>query len=93
LAAYNYAKRLKTLNGLTPFEFIVKSWSESPHLLLIRTSSIWDCTINQESTVPTTRQSNLKEIQIMLNYLLGDGNGDIKQASRRNASNRKKLEA
>jgi len=40
-----------------------------------------------------TRQSNLKEMQIMLNYLLGDGNGDIKQASRRNVSNRKKLEA
>ncbi len=26
LAAYNFAKRLKTLNGLTPYEFIVKCW-------------------------------------------------------------------
>lgn len=28
--AYNYAKRLKTLKGLTPFEHIVKCWTEKP---------------------------------------------------------------
>ena len=28
--AYNYAKRLKTLKGLTPFEFIVKCWTNEP---------------------------------------------------------------
>src|SRR5690606_21210996 len=26
VAAYNFAKRLKTLQGLTPYEFICKSW-------------------------------------------------------------------
>jgi len=30
LCAYNFAKRLKTLKGLTPFQFIVKSWGENP---------------------------------------------------------------
>ena len=30
LCAYNFAKRLKTLKGLTPFQFIVKSWVDSP---------------------------------------------------------------
>jgi transposase InsO family protein len=30
LDAYNYAKRLKTLNGLTPFEHICKAWIEQP---------------------------------------------------------------
>ena len=30
LCAYNFAKRLKTLNGLTPYQFIVKSWVEKP---------------------------------------------------------------
>jgi transposase InsO family protein len=30
LDAYNYARRLKTLNGLTPFEFICKGWTEQP---------------------------------------------------------------
>ena len=30
ICAYNFAKRLKTLSGLTPYQFIVKSWSESP---------------------------------------------------------------
>ena len=30
--AYNFAKRLKTLRGLTPYEFIVKTWTESPQL-------------------------------------------------------------
>lgn len=30
--AYNFAKRLKTIHGLTPYELIVKSWSQSPDL-------------------------------------------------------------
>jgi transposase InsO family protein len=30
LAAYNFAKRLKTLKGLTPYEFICKRWTEKP---------------------------------------------------------------
>jgi transposase InsO family protein len=28
--AYNFARRLKTLNGLTPYEFICKSWTKEP---------------------------------------------------------------
>jgi transposase InsO family protein len=31
LAAYNFARRLKTLRGLTPFEVICKTWTEEPH--------------------------------------------------------------
>jgi len=30
VAAYNYARRLKNLRGLTPHEFICKSWAENP---------------------------------------------------------------
>ena len=30
LAPYNFAKRLKTLRGLTPYEFICKCWTENP---------------------------------------------------------------
>ena len=30
VAAYNYARRLKTLNGLTPYEFICKTWQSEP---------------------------------------------------------------
>ena len=30
LAAYNFAKRLKTLRGLTPYEYIYKCWTEKP---------------------------------------------------------------
>src|SRR3712207_3443946 len=29
--AYNYARRLKTLRGLTPYEFVCKTWTEQPH--------------------------------------------------------------
>ena len=29
--AYNFAKRLKTLKGLTPVEFITKQWTKEPH--------------------------------------------------------------
>ncbi len=28
--AYNFATRLKTLNGLTPYEFICKCWTNQP---------------------------------------------------------------
>ena len=28
--AYNFARRLKTLNGLTPYEFIAKAWTKEP---------------------------------------------------------------
>ncbi len=30
VAAYNFARRLKTLKGLTPYEFICKSWTNEP---------------------------------------------------------------
>ena len=29
--AYNFARRLKTLRGLTPYEFICKKWTEKPN--------------------------------------------------------------
>jgi hypothetical protein len=28
--AYNFARRLKTLKGLTPYEFICKQWTSQP---------------------------------------------------------------
>ena len=31
LDAYNYARRLKALRGLTPYEFICKTWADEPH--------------------------------------------------------------
>ena len=31
LMAHNFAKRLKTLKGLTPYEFICASWQKEPH--------------------------------------------------------------
>jgi hypothetical protein len=34
LMAYNLAKRLKTLNGLTPYEFICQQWQKQPDLFL-----------------------------------------------------------
>lgn len=30
LDAYNFAKRLKTLRGLTPYEAICKAWADDP---------------------------------------------------------------
>jgi transposase InsO family protein len=30
LNAYNFAKRLKTLQGLTPYEYIIKCWQKAP---------------------------------------------------------------
>lgn len=33
--AYNYAKRLKTLKGLTPYEFICDQWTKFPDLFIL----------------------------------------------------------
>ena len=33
--AYNFAKRLKTLKGLTPYEFIIKIWHSEPEMFII----------------------------------------------------------
>lgn len=33
--AYNFAKRLKTLKGLTPHEFILKTWKNEPERFII----------------------------------------------------------
>ncbi len=33
--AYNFAKRLKTLKGLTPYEFIIKTWQSEPERFTI----------------------------------------------------------
>ena len=30
VAAYNFARRLKTLKGLTPYEFLCKCWTKEP---------------------------------------------------------------
>ena len=35
IAAYNYARRLKTLNGLTPYEYICKIWTAEPERFIV----------------------------------------------------------
>ncbi len=30
IEAYNFGRRLKTLNGLTPYEYICKCWTNKP---------------------------------------------------------------
>jgi len=35
LDAYNFARRLKTLTGLTPYEFICKSWTSEPERFIV----------------------------------------------------------
>ena len=35
IAAYNFGRRLKTLRGLTPYEFIYKQWTNEPELFKI----------------------------------------------------------
>jgi transposase InsO family protein len=30
VSAYNFARRLKTLKGLTPYEFVCKAWTSQP---------------------------------------------------------------
>jgi hypothetical protein len=41
VAAYNYARRLKTLRGLTPYEAICKAWAKSPSLFIADRARPW----------------------------------------------------
>ncbi len=36
IMAYNFAKQLKTLKGLSPFDFIVMSWGENPDVFIVK---------------------------------------------------------
>ena len=33
--AYNFARRLKTLSGLTPYEYIAKIWTSEPERFIV----------------------------------------------------------
>ena len=35
LAAYNFARRLKALSGLTPYEYICKIWTSEPDRFIL----------------------------------------------------------
>src|SRR5690554_3598730 len=35
MAAYNFARRLKTINGLTPYEYICKTWTSEPDRFIL----------------------------------------------------------
>ncbi|WP_435170298.1 IS3 family transposase, partial [Falsirhodobacter sp. 1013] len=35
MAAYNFARRLKILKGLTPYEYICKIWTEEPDIFIL----------------------------------------------------------
>ena len=35
MAAYSFAQKLKTLNGLTPYEYICKIWTSEPDRFII----------------------------------------------------------
>ena len=35
LAAYNFARRLKTLSGLTPYDYICKTWTSEPDRFIL----------------------------------------------------------
>jgi len=35
MAAYNTARRLKTLGGLTPYEYIAKIWTSEPDRFIV----------------------------------------------------------
>jgi transposase-like protein len=35
IQAYNFAKRLKTLKGMTPYEFVINSWKNNPNPFII----------------------------------------------------------
>jgi hypothetical protein len=35
MAAYNFARRLETLSGLTPYEYICKIWTSEPDRFIL----------------------------------------------------------
>ncbi len=42
LMAYNFTKRLKTLKGLTPYQFICAAWQKDPDRFTLNPITLWD---------------------------------------------------
>lgn len=57
ILAYNFARRLKTLKGLTPYEFIRKSWEKEPKPIPVRSQPSNAGT--KQVASPSTRASML----------------------------------
>ena len=55
LMAYNFAKRLKTLKGLTPFEFICRQWQQQPRTIPIRSVPSHSGTVQRFAMATTWR--------------------------------------
>ena len=56
LKAYNFAKRLKTLKGLTPYEKVIEGWHKEPERFTINslqhTAGLYNQTIQRNDDMP-----------------------------------------
>ena len=57
MAAYNFARRLKTLGGLTPYEYICKIWTSEPDRFILNPIHQMPGLNNRSYRVATRRQS------------------------------------
>ena len=61
VAAYNFALRLKTLRGLTPYEAICKAWTDDPSRFISNPhSNRWDQTFRAVSDQSGSSPQELK---------------------------------
>ena len=70
LAAYNFARRLKTLNGLTPYEYICKIWTSEPERFILNPIHQMPGLNNWGllPKLPRKASTNLAAIQIAFSY-------------------------
>jgi hypothetical protein len=77
--AYNFARRLKTLRGLTPYDFICKAWTSQPQRFII--SPLQRMPDQTPDRLPTGFKdcSNLNRIDGEISRDLLDGEAIINQ--------------
>jgi hypothetical protein len=77
--AYNFARRLKTLRGLTPYDFICKAWTSQPQRFII--SPLQRMPDQTPNRLPTGFKdcSNLNRIDGEISRDLLDGEAIINQ--------------
>ena len=62
LKAYNFAKRLKTLKGLTPYEKVIEGWHKKPERFIINPLHHWMDHTTTDRSKPVERADKVRAL-------------------------------
>jgi hypothetical protein len=76
LNAYNFAKRLKTLNGLTVYEFITQKWTSEPERFRLTPNHLIPGPNIYAAQLSALSQTSIRAAKVMINAMGAPDNAD-----------------